>query len=212
MTSRRDMLRTGTALATAAAWLAPARAFAQGRGNVVELRGEVLVNGTRLAPDGVVQTGDRVQTAPGSVVGFTIGRDAFLLRPGTDLTVSRGPSLFAVDGARVVTGALLAVFGRSARVRTISTFTVSAGIRGTGCYVENRPDATYFCTCFGVIDLAAAGGQRETVNSSRHQARRILANPATGSAIVEAPFENHDDVELDALARLVGQNAPGYYR
>lgn len=212
MTTRRRFIANAASLATAAAWLAPSRAFAQGRGNVVELRGEVLVNGNRLAPDGVVQTGDRVQTGAGSVVGFTIGRDAFLLRPETELALTRGNSLFVADGARLLTGALLSVFGRSNRPRVVSTPTLTAGIRGTGFYAESRPDSTYFCTCFGVIDITAAGGQTETVNSQRHQARRVLAAPGSTGAILPAPFENHDDIELDWLARLVGQSAPGYYR
>ena len=210
MTKRRQFMLSAASLASAAAWYVPERAFAQGRGNVIEMTGEVLVNGRRLAPDGVIQTGDRIQSSPASTLGFTIGRDAFLIRPETDLTLTRGASLFVVDGARLFAGALLSVFGPSARARQIVAPTVTAGIRGTGFYVESRADSTYFCNCFGVIDLTAASGENEVVTSSRHQARRILADAAVGRAIVSAPLESHDDIELQRLAQLVGQRAPWY--
>lgn len=212
MATRRQFILSSAAFASAAWWLNPQLALAQGVGNLIELTGDVLVNGRRLTPDGVIQTGDRVQSGPGSTCGFTIGRDAFLLRPNTDLTITRGASLFIADGARMLTGAMASVFGRSAKPRNITAPTVTAGIRGTGFYVEVRPDATYFCTCFGSINLAAAAGETELVNSTRHAARRILANPTAGRAIVTAPFENHEDAELERLALLVGQRAPWYAR
>jgi hypothetical protein len=40
----------------------------------------------------------------------------------------------------------------------------------------------------------------------------VLATRSGGRSIVEAPFENHSDAELDALARLVGQRASWYTR
>lgn len=212
MNSRRSFLTSATALATSAAWLVPDRAFAQGTTNIIELSGDVRVNGRPLLPDGLLQTGDRIQTGPGSTLGFTLERDAFLIRPDSNVTITRGASLFVAGGLRLVTGAVLSVFGRTSRPRQVVAPTVTAGIRGTGFYVEARPDSTYFCTCFGAIDLAAHSGDRETVTSERHQARRILAAPGGGRAIVSAPFENHDDAELLRLATLVGQRPPAYYR
>ena len=209
MDNRRQFIIGAAALYTSAAWLAPQRASAQGVSNIIELTGEVMVNGRRLSPDGMVQTGDRVQSGPGSTCGFTIGRDAFLIRPNTDLTLDRGASLFLINGARMVTGAFAAVFGRSDKPRTVFGPTVTAGIRGTGFYMQSHPDATYFCTCFGEIDLSAMSGEQETVRSSRHVARRILAAaPGARRTIMPAPMENHEDAELDRLALLVGQRSP----
>ena len=212
MTSRRQFMLSTASFASACAWLDPSRAAAQGVSNLIELTGDVLVNGRRLTPDGVIQTGDRVQTGPASSCGFTVGRDAFLLRPNTDLTLTRGPSLFIIDGARLLTGAVASVFGRGERPRYVISRTVTAGIRGTGFYVEARPDSTYFCTCFGSINLASAAGDSELITSTRHAARRITANPVAGKTIETAPFENHEDVELDRLALLVGQRSPWYAR
>ena len=67
---RRDTLKA------AAAWVAmgglPA-AMAQQRSNVVEFVGDVLVNGQRLLPQQIVQTGDEVFTGVASRVVFLIG-------------------------------------------------------------------------------------------------------------------------------------------
>ena len=208
MTDRRSFLCSTAALSTAAMWLAPARAFAQGATNIIELKGDVLVNGRRIGPDAIIQTGDRIQSGPGSTLGFTLDRDAFLVRPNSDLTLTRGASLFVADGLRLFSGALLSVFGRSNRPRQVIAPTVTAGIRGTGFYVETRHESTYFCTCFGVIDLTAANGARETVTATHHSARRVLAANPSGAAIVSASMENHEDAELDQLAVLVGQRPP----
>ena len=208
MPDRRKFLYSAATLATAAAWLAPERAFAQGTTNIIEFRGDVQVNGRRLGPDGVIQTGDRIQSGPGSTLGFTINRDAFLIRPNSDITLTRGASLFVADGLRLFTGAVISVFGRTNHTRQVIAPTVTAGIRGTGFYLEAKPESTYFCTCFGVIDLSAANGARETVTSTHHSARRIVAAPAGTAAIVQAPMENHEDTELDQLSALVGQRTP----
>ena len=212
MPDRRKFLCSAASLATAAAWLAPERAYAQGTTNITELRGDVQVNGRRLRPDGVIQTGDRIQSGPGSTLGFTINRDAFLIRPNSDITIARGTSLFVADGLRLFSGAVMSVFGRSTQARQVIAPTVTAGIRGTGFYIETRPDSTYFCTCFGVIDLSAANGTRETVTSTHHSARRIVAAPSGTAAIIPAPMENHEDAELDQLSVLVGQRTPWYRR
>lgn len=208
MADRRQFLCSTAALATAATWLSPERAFAQGATNIIELNGDVLVNGRRIGPDAIIQTGDRIQSGPASTLGFTLDRDAFLVRPNSELSLSRGASLFVADGLRLFSGALLSVFGRSNRARQVIAPTVTAGIRGTGFYVETRPESTYFCTCFGVIDLTAANGARETVIATHHSARRVLAADPGGATIVNASMENHEDAELDQLATLVGQRTP----
>ncbi|MFN0163246.1 MAG: iron dicitrate transport regulator FecR [Burkholderiales bacterium] len=202
---RRDFVLTTASLATAALWLDPARAQAQGASNLVSRQGEVLLNGRPLPQDGVIQTGDTVATGPDGRVAFSIGNDAFLLRPGTTLHLERGATLFAISGARLIAGAFAAVFGTSRQPRAITTRTVTAGIRGTGFYIGTEADSTYVCTCYGSIELIGVGGAREFVNSTQHAARRILAAPTGGRVIMTAPFENHEDAEIERLAALVNQ-------
>jgi hypothetical protein len=54
------------------------------------------------------------------------------------------------------------------RPRRIHAANATAGIRGTGIYTETRGDGTYFCTCWGAVDLAATddASDRQLVESS----------------------------------------------
>ena len=58
-------------LQAAAAWAAlggAATVQAQARSNIVELQGDVLINGMPLRPDHTVQSGDHIATGPGSTI------------------------------------------------------------------------------------------------------------------------------------------------
>ena len=101
----------------------------------------------------------------------------------------KGSGVFA-NQLRLITGALLSVFGKDACSVRGPTSTI--GIRGTGLYVEAEPDLTYVGTCFGTTDIAAADDPRisETIVSTRHDAPRyVLVRPDQGRRIVPAPFK-----------------------
>ena len=193
----------------AAAWTALggfAGAQAQQRGNVVELRGDALLNGRRLAPDGSVQTGDALETGPGSHLVFVIGGTAFQVRQNTRLVVERGASLNAVSVLRLLTGAVASVWNRGGS-RQIVTPTLTAGIRGTGVYTEVFPEQglrSYFCNCYGEVAMAA-GADRVLSRSDYHQAFWGEVQPRGGRLLTPARAINHTDEELEFLARLVGQ-------
>lgn len=197
------------AIAAAGAWLALggwSTAQAQQRGNVVEFVGDILLNGRRMLPQQTVQTGDQIQTGPGSRLVFVIGDAAFHVRQNSRLSVERGATLNAVSLLRLLTGAVVSVFGRGSN-RTISTPTLTAGIRGTGVYTEIMDDQggrSYFCNCYGAVDVAA-GPDRAFSQASYHQA--FWGEPAArnGRFIRPANAINHTDEELEFLARLVGQ-------
>ncbi|MDH5222179.1 MAG: hypothetical protein OEW94_13235 [Betaproteobacteria bacterium] len=207
---RRDFLSGSAALAAGA--LLPLGALAQSSGRIQALRGEVRVNGKRIGADAVIRTGDLVQTLADGFVLFAVGSDAFMLRAGSELRLAPGPEPFFVTGLRVLTGALGAVFGRRAQgdVRIV-TPTVTAGIRGTGCYVEARHDSTYFCTCYGTIAMASNANPRERVTATtrHHDAPQLFyATPRQGSYIAAAAMETHGDDELEALEKAVGRRPP----
>ncbi len=203
---RRGFLRA------AAAWTALggfAAAQAQQRGNVVELQGDALLNGQRLRPDQFIQTGDEVETGPGSQLIFVIGSTAFHLRQNTRATVHRGQTLNTVSVLRMLTGAIAAVWGRGAP-RQVVTPTLTAGIRGTGTYIEVRPREslrTYFCNCYGTIDMAA-GGDHVVSRSEYHQSFWGEPAPVNGRMLTPARAINHTDEEIEFLAGLVGQRTP----
>lgn len=199
---RRDTLRA------AAAWLAmgglPA-AIAQQRSNIVELTGDALLNGSRLERGQTIQTGDQIQTGPDSRLVFALGNASFLVRQNTRMTVERGRSLSAVSVLRILTGAVASVWNKGGS-RSIITPTLTAGIRGTGVYTEvpTGEDRTYFCNCYGTVDLNA-GGTKALSQSDYHQS--FWAEPSAGAppVIRSAGYLNHTDEELELLAGLINQ-------
>jgi hypothetical protein len=200
---RRDFLRA------AAAWTAMGgfeAAHAQQRSNIVELVGDATVNGERLLAQRTLQTGDQIATGPGSHLVFAIGNSSFLVRQNSRMAVERGTTLNTVSLLRMVTGAVASVWGRGTR-RQIVTPTLTAGIRGTGVYTEVRPEEdyrSYFCNCYGTVDMAA-GGDRVVSRSSYHQSFWGEAHPRDGRLLTPAAAINHTDEELEYLARLVNQ-------
>ncbi len=161
-------------LQAAAAWAAlggAATVQAQARSNIVELQGDVLINGMPLRPDHTVQSGDHIATGPGSTVIFVLGSSAFHVRQNSMLTLERGASLNAIGLLRLLSGAVISVWGKGA-TRKIVTPTLTAGIRGTGVYTEvfSKEDGrTYFCNCYGTVDLVAQTDQLVS-QSEYHQA------------------------------------------
>jgi len=200
---RRDMITA------AAAWVAmggaPA-ALAQQRSNVVQLTGRALLNGRSLLPGQSIQTGDEIRTGPGSLLVFTLGSTAFLVRQNTLMTVERGNTLNTVSVLRLLSGAVASVWGKG-NYRTVVTPTLTAGIRGTGVYAEVRPlenSRTYFCNCYGSVDLTA-GTQKQRSQSDYHQSFWAEASPGTGPVIRKAGYIDHTDEELEFLAGLIQQ-------
>ncbi len=196
-------------LQAAAAWTAVGglgAVQAQERGNIVELVGDATVNGQRLRPEQSVQTGDEIVTGPRSTLIFAIGNSAFHLRQNSTMVVERGSSLSAVSLLRLLTGAVVSVWGKGSN-RQIITPTLTAGIRGTGVYTEifgAQNNRSYFCNCYGIVDLAS-GNDHEVSESSYHQAVWAEAAGDGRSSLTPARAINHTDEELEYLARLIGE-------
>jgi hypothetical protein len=200
---RRDTLKA------AAAWVAigglPA-AKAQQRSNIVELTGDAPINGSRLLPGQTIQTGDQIQTGPGASLVFALGNASFRVRQNSMMAVERGATLSIVSLLRIVTGGVVSVWNKGAN-RAILTPTLTAGIRGTGVYAEVLPqqnNRTYFCNCYGTVDLDA-GGSKAQSQSDYHQSFWADADEKNGSKLSEAKILDHTDEELEFLARLINQ-------
>ena len=200
---RRDTLKA------AAAWVAmgglPA-ALAQQRSNVVEFVGDVLLNGQRMLPQQVVQTGDEILTGAASRLVFVIGNAAFHVRQNSRLRVERGRTLNTASLLRLLSGAVVSAFGTGSS-RSIVMPTLTAGIRGTGVYAEVVADQggrSYFCNCYGTVDVQS-GDNRALSESSYHQSFWGEVEPRGGRLLTPAPALNHTDEELEFLARLIGQ-------
>lgn len=199
---RRHALQAAAAWVAAGGWSA---VQAQQRSNIVELVGDVWLNGSRLLPSHTVQTGDVVQTGPASRLVFVIGNASFHVRQNSRLTAERGSSLHAVTLLRLLAGAVVSVWGKGTG-RRIVTPTLTAGIRGTGVYTEifeKQDNRSYFCNCYGTVDLATATEKR-TSTTDYHEA--VWADARDGEVLLSpARAINHSDEELEFLARLVNQ-------
>jgi hypothetical protein len=196
-------------VSAAASWVAlggTSTALAQQRSNIVDLRGDATVNGSRLSVQSVIQTGDSIETGPGAHLVFVVGNSAFQVRQNSRLTVERGFSLNAVSVLRLLTGAVVSVWGKGSS-RQIVTPTLTAGIRGTGVYTEVFPEQSfrsYFCNCYGIVDMAA-GTERLQSRADYHQSFWGEPAPVNGQLLRPARAINHTDEELEALALLVNQ-------
>jgi hypothetical protein len=196
-------------LSAAAAWTAMGgiqAAQAQQRSNIVELIGDSRVNGNRISSQTILQTGDSIETGPGSSLIFVLGNTSFQVRQNSRLKVERGATLNAVSLLRLLTGAVASVWSKGSN-RQIVTPTLTAGIRGTGVYTEVRPAESfrsYFCNCYGTVDMAA-GAERALSRADYHQAFWAEAAPVNGRLLRPAGAINHTDEELEVLARLIGQ-------
>ena len=188
-----------------AAWASGGRLPAPG---VYRITGEVQVNGQAARPGMPVRPGDTVSTGPDSDAIYIIGQDVFLQR---DRSVVRITGDIVKSGLRVLTGKLLAVFGKGDK--RIATPTATIGIRGTGCYIEASADKVYFCLCYGKAEVASLRDPSvvATIETSHHD--RPVYLPADGSPMmVPATVINHSDAELILLESLVGRVPPFYGR
>jgi hypothetical protein len=179
--------------------------------SIFRMSGTVSVNGTPATMQTPIGPGDTIVTGPGSEVVFVLGANAFILRADSNMTVEAEKESLIISGLRLISGKLLSVFPSGKSQTQIRTGTATIGIRGTGFYIESDPELTYFCTCYGVVDVSSTTDpdSRETI-AARHHDRPvyIAANAQSGQAIRTAPFINHTDQELMLIETLVGRSTP----
>ena len=220
---RRRVLIEALAAGFASAALPLASAFGQGvfgsrpaklppGQSIYRLTGTATVNGAAANLQTVVRPGDTVQTGKDSEMVFAVGGQAMILRAESRLSLEREGSAAAallLSALRLVTGKLLSV-SRGAQFR-VHTPTATIGIRGTGFYAEADPEQTYFCTCYGMTEIAANNDpeSRDAVSAKHHdRPLYIAARAPAGRAIRAAPFINHTDQELMLIETLVGRTPP----
>jgi hypothetical protein len=196
------------------------RVFAQILGNppsklppgrsIYRVSGTVQVDGKPATVDTVVKAGSTIKTGAGSEVIYAVGQSAYIARANTEIVIASGSDSSIVTGLRLLAGKLLSVFPTGRPVQ-LQTKVASIGIRGTGVYMESDPEQTYFCTCYGVADIAATNDRESatTVAATHHdRPLYILGNEPKGKNIRNAPFINHTDQELMLIETLVGREPP----
>lgn len=206
--SRRGFVKAGAALG--ASLVLPDAAWAQ-KTEIHDLRGSVKVNGQTATYKTLIKPGDHVVTGSDGYIVFIVGDDAFMLRSRSELRIQpREDAPLLAGFLNLVTGAMGAVFKRGGGKRNIQVGTVTAGIRGTGVYMETRGDGTYFCTCWGSVELQSNEDpkDRQVIESKNHTPRLIAFKPSGGTRFISAKFETHNDQEMDILEKCVGRRSP----
>ena len=179
--------------------------------SIYRISGEVTVDGKKADLGTKIAGGSNIQTGRDSELVYAVGESAYIARPNTQIIVeTAAQDAGIVTGLKLLAGKLLSVFP-SRRPVQLQTKTASIGIRGTGVYLETDPEQTYFCTCYGVADVASQDDptSKETIAASHHDRPvYILANEPAGRKIRNAPFINHTDQELALIEALVGREPP----
>lgn len=197
--NRRQFL--GLSAAAGLGLMLPGLALARS-GSLHQFSGQVLVDGKPANRRTLIAPSSRVETGMDSFALFTIGDNAFSLRSDTHVQFNR--QQVAVSGFRLLTGAILGVFGPGPK--KLLTRTATIGIRGTGVYFENREQSSYICLCYGGIDLSAnaAPSATQALTATHHEGRVVT----DGGNISPEPMTNHTDSELVQLEALVGRKPP----
>ncbi len=207
---RRTLLKGLASLAGAERLLALNAAWAAGNKPLTpglnEFSGKVTVNGKAAARGMPIQAGDTIITGPEGHAIYVIGQDAYLQRGDSTIQIAETD---ARNGLRVLTGKLLAVFGKGEKKIQLPTATI--GIRGTGCYIETESGRDYFCLCYGIADITPgeAPEKSKTIQTSYHD-RPLYLQADGDNMMVPATVKNHTDAELTLLESLVGRYPPFY--
>jgi hypothetical protein len=178
--------------------------------SIYRISGDVEIDGKKGTLDSKITGGTQIKTGTNSELVYVVGESAYIARPQTQIVVETEPQSAIVTGLRLLAGKVLSVFP-SGRPVKMTTRVASIGIRGTGVYMEADPEQTYFCTCYGVADIAATNDpqSKETVAATHHdRPLYILGNEPAGKNIRNAPFINHTDQELSLIETLVGRTPP----
>ena len=198
--SRRNFLGMGAAAGLGL--ILPSVSFAAAGGSFKQITGHILVDGKKATPRTRIAPSSHVETGPDSIASFVIGNNAFAIRSDTQVQFSRQRT--SLSGFRLLTGALLGVFGPGPK--RLVTKTATIGIRGTGVYFENSEQSSYICLCYGAIDLNANSVPDTVVpvTATHHDGKTVTEN----GNISAAPMVNHTDDELIMLEGLVGRKPP----
>ena len=184
--------------------------------SVYRVSGKVWVNGNKADTTTRIGPNDTVKTGKDSEIVFVVGDHAMLLRGGSHLVIqakeSNDTGSLLIGGLRLFAGKLLSV-SRNKGLR-IETPTATFGIRGTGVYLEAGPEKTYFCNCYGEVDVVANSDDtsKETVVSVHHdKPLYIYGKDQPGQCIHKVDRlvrPNHTDEELMLAEALVGRVPP----
>lgn len=160
--------------------------------------GEILVNGKKLNKSTVIKVGDFIETKKNSRIKFNIGTSAFLAKGKAKFQLEQNGNKQTLD---VLAGGVLAVFKKGQGKHEVKTPNMTAGIRGTGVYLEHKDGKSYFCTCYGQTDLKT-DKEHVHLEATHHN---MLWVKDKGQTVPETRMVGHTDEELRELEAFVGR-------
>lgn len=165
--------------------------------NEIQTSGEVYINDKPALANSVVQVGDFIKTGQNSKVKFNIGKDAFMAKENTKFTLTQKEGVKTLN---VISGGVLAVFGKEGK-HEVKTENMTAGIRGTGIYLEQQEGKSYFCTCYGETSLESHTSHKN-LKATHHNMVWVKQD---GTIKPEGKMIGHNDDELRELEAFVGR-------
>lgn len=170
---------------------------------MISTSGEVTVNGHRANKGIAVEPGQTVKTGKGAEAIYVIGTNAFLQRESSEVHFGTDA---LTEFMRVITGRVLSVFGSGRKNLLVPNATI--GIRGTACHIGVEPEKTYFCLCYGEVEIVLHTPGKEPLQlKSQHHDMPIYI-PSHGYDTQPAKMLDHRDDELKLLEALVGRLPP----
>jgi hypothetical protein len=184
--------------------------------SVYRISGKAWVNGNKVDMNTRIGPNDTVKTGKNSELVFVVGDHSMLLRGESHLVIQSSAndnsSSAVISSLRLFAGKLLSA-SRSMGLQ-IHTPTATIGIRGTGVYLEAGAEKTYFCACYGDVDVSAVNDASSllTVHSAHHdKPLYIYGHDLPGKCIHEVnrlARPNHSDDELMLVEALAGRTPP----
>ena len=163
----------------------------------IKIEGNVLINGKKATTKMKVNLGDYIVTSKKSKIIFNIGEDAFMAKGKSEFIIEQGDNVRKIN---VISGGLLGVFKKGSKYK-LSTENMTAGIRGTGVYIQSKDHKSYFCTCYGKTEVDVEHKQF-SMQAKHHKMIWIKENGEIKDA---KELEGHNDEELRELEAFVGR-------
>lgn len=162
--------------------------------------GEVLVNGKQVNKQTVIKIGDFIETKKSGKIKFNIGKDAFAAKQNSKFNFKIKNDKKILN---VVAGSVLSVFKKGEGKHEVQTNNMTAGIRGTGVFIQHdeKENKSYFCTCYGETHLKT--DKKEMRFLADHH--NMVWIKADGTVKNESKMVDHDDDDLRDLEAFVGR-------
>ena len=163
----------------------------------IKIEGNVLINGKKANTKMKVNLGDYIVTSKKSKIVFNIGQDAFMAKGKSEFSIEQGEGVRKIN---VISGGLLGVFKKGSKYK-LSTENMTAGIRGTGVFIQSKEHKSYFCTCYGKTEVEVSK-KHFTMQAEHHKMIWVKEN---GEVKAAKELEGHTDEELRELEAFVGR-------